>query len=65
MKEKILELVLKTLLDLILTLIKKSEDQDKEMKEKEESLKKDVELAEGLRRAYPSLSDEAIRKQVC
>ena len=65
MKEKILELVLKTLLDLILALIKKSEDQDKEMKEKEESLKKDVELAEGLRRAYPSLSDEAIKKQVC
>lgn len=65
MKEKILELVLKTLLDLILSLIKKSEEQDKEMKEKEESLKKDVELAEGLRRAYPSLSDEAIKKQVC
>lgn len=65
MKEKILELVLKTLLDLILALIKRGEDQDKEMKEKEESLKKDVELAEGLRRAYPSLSDEAIKKQVC
>lgn len=65
MKEKILELVLKTLLDLILSLIKKSEEQDKEMKEKEESLKKDIELAEGLRRAYPSLSDEAIKKQVC
>lgn len=65
MKEKILELVLKTLLDLILTLIKKGEDQDKELKEKEERLKSDIALAERARQAYPSLSDEAIMKELC
>lgn len=65
MKEKILELVLKTLLDLILTLIKKGEDQEKEMKEMGDRYKADIALAEKARKAYPSLSDEAIMKELC
>ena len=56
---------MKTLLDLILALIKKGEDQDKELKEKEERLKSDIALAERARQAYPSLSDEAIMKELC
>lgn len=65
MKEKILELVLKTLLDLILTLIKKGEDQEKELKEMGDRYKADIALAEKTRQAYPSLSDEAIMKELC
>lgn len=65
MKEKILELVLKTLVDLILSLLKKSDEQDKELADMGDRYKSDIALAEKVRQAYPSLSDEAIMKELC
>lgn len=65
MKYQIIEFVLKTLLELIMSLLKKSEETEKAVKELEESTKKDVELAQHVREMYPTLSDEAIRKELC
>jgi hypothetical protein len=65
MKYQIIEFVLKTLLELIMNLLKKSEETEKAVKELEESTKKDTELAQHVREMYPTLSDEAIRKELC
>ena len=65
MKYQIIEFVLKTLLELIMNLLKKSEETEKAVKELEESTKKDAELAQHVRELYPTLSDEAITKQLC
>lgn len=65
MKSEIIKFVLKALLDLIMNLLEDGMHREKEISEMKESFKKDVELAETARRAYPTLSDEAIKKELC
>ena len=65
MKYQIIEFVLKTLLELIMSLLKKSEETEKTVKELEETTKSDVELAQYVRDKYPTMTDEAIKRELC
>ena len=65
MKESLLKLVLQLLLELICNVIEKATQHDEELQKEKAKLKKDIELAEYARKAYPSLSDDAIKKELC
>jgi hypothetical protein len=65
MKLKLLEMVLKALLELILDLVKKSAEDEKLHDEERVKLMADIALADATRKAYPSLSDEKIIKELC
>lgn len=65
MKLQLFKFILETLLNLILKILEKNEETEKQREEERESLKQDVALAEKCRQAYPSLSDEAIMKELC
>lgn len=56
---------MKALLELILDLVKKSAEDEKLHDEEREKLMADIALADATRKAYPSLSDEKIIKELC
>lgn len=65
MKENILKLLINLIIEFVKQLIEKDEQREKEVANLVEKFKSDSELAENVRRQYPTLSDQAIMKELC
>lgn len=65
MKMQIVKMVLELFMNIICELIENASKREKEIEDKEQALKDDVALAEKVRDAYPTMSDENIMKQLC
>lgn len=65
MKTKLIQIIFDLVVKIISELLDAQEKREQEIKQEKEEMKKDIALADQIRKAYPASSDEQIIKSIC
>ena len=65
MKTKLIQIIFELVIKIISELLDAQEKREQEIKQEKEEMKKDIALADKIRKAYPSSSDDQIIKSIC
>ncbi len=65
MKKEILSLIIELVIDIILKVVAEKEQIASDMESLKKQVKNDTWLADNVRKAYPTLSDEKIISDLC